>query len=66
MSGRCTVRPSATRTSSRGDKPHRYVFRLHALDEPLRPPSGARVDDVRRGLAAHQVASGTLVGRYGR
>jgi Raf kinase inhibitor-like YbhB/YbcL family protein len=41
----------------KGDKPHRYLFGLYALN--------ARVDD-RDALAKHAIAAGTLTGRFGR
>ena len=40
-----------------GDKPHRYVFALYALD--------AKVDS-RDAVADHAIARGTLTGRFGR
>jgi phosphatidylethanolamine-binding protein (PEBP) family uncharacterized protein len=40
-----------------GDKPHRYVFALYALD--------ARVDS-RDAIADHAIARGTLTGRFAR
>jgi Raf kinase inhibitor-like YbhB/YbcL family protein len=40
-----------------GDKPHRYFFAVYALD--------AKVDS-RDAIGEHALASGTLVGRFGR
>lgn len=40
-----------------GDKPHRYLFGVYALD--------ARVSD-RDAIAGHALAAGTLTGRFGR
>jgi Raf kinase inhibitor-like YbhB/YbcL family protein len=44
----------------KGDEPHRYVFTLSALKEPL--GAGADPDDI----APASVAHGTLTGRFGR
>jgi Raf kinase inhibitor-like YbhB/YbcL family protein len=49
-----------------GDAPHRYVFTLYALHAPLGLDGGASADDVRRALAEHALARGTLTGRFGR
>ena len=49
-----------------GDDPHRYVFTLYALDAPLGLGAGASPDAVRRAIAAHALARGTLTGRFGR
>lgn len=49
-----------------GDAPHRYVFTLYALDAPLGLDEDASPDDVRRALAGHALARGTLTGRFGR
>ncbi len=47
-------------------KPHRYFFRLYALDAPLGlAPSAAR-GAVERAMAGHVLASAELVGTYGR
>ena len=48
------------------DAPHRYVFTLYALDAPLGLDADASPDDVRRALAGHALARGTLTGRFGR
>jgi Raf kinase inhibitor-like YbhB/YbcL family protein len=49
-----------------GDDPHRYVFRLFALDEPLGIWPGAEVATVRAALDDRRVATGTLIGLYAR
>ena len=46
--------------------PHRYHFRLYALDAPLALPDSASVDDVQGAIAKHAIASAELVGTYGR
>ncbi len=49
-----------------GDEPHRYFFRLYAVREPLKLPRHPNADDVHRALEGRELASGTLVGRFGR
>lgn len=41
--------------------PHRYFFRLFALDMALDLPPGARRDEIRRATAGHVVGSAELV-----
>lgn len=50
----------------RGSDPHRYVFTLMALSEPLAVEAGASADEVRRGVEGKALAQGQLTGRYGR
>ncbi len=47
-------------------KPHRYYFRVYALDNrpELRP--GAKRAELQRAIEAHVLAEGTLMGKYGR
>jgi Raf kinase inhibitor-like YbhB/YbcL family protein len=49
-----------------GDKPHRYVFALFALDARLGLGEDASADEVRDALAEHAIARGDWVGRFGR
>ncbi|BBC92932.1 hypothetical protein ACFY2H_18450 [Streptomyces griseofuscus] len=53
-----------------GDRPHRHVLTVYATDRhpPLSPDasSGASLDDLRRALVGHSLATGTLTGRHGR
>lgn len=49
-----------------GDEPHRYVFRLFALDTPPDLSPGATLEDVRAELDRRRLATGTLVGLFGR
>jgi Raf kinase inhibitor-like YbhB/YbcL family protein len=49
-----------------GDEPHRYVFRLFAVDTPLRLGAGASAAHVRHAVEGHDLATGTLVGLFGR
>ena len=47
-------------------KPHRYFFRLFALDVLL-PPSGAMsAGELRKAMEGHVLAQADLMGRYGR
>jgi hypothetical protein len=47
-------------------KPHRYVFRLYALDDSLDMPGGFSKAQFRAAIAHHVLGEATLVGRYGR
>jgi Raf kinase inhibitor-like YbhB/YbcL family protein len=47
-------------------KPHRYMFRVHALDTPLGLPAGASRSDLTRAIEGHVLAAGVLVGKYER
>ena len=49
-----------------GDKPHRYVFALFALDARLGLGEDASADEVRDAIAHHAIARGDWVGRFGR
>jgi Raf kinase inhibitor-like YbhB/YbcL family protein len=50
----------------RGHGPHRYRFRLHALAEELRLPSGAGARELEQALTAKDLAVAELVGTYQR
>ena len=47
-------------------KPHRYFFRLYALDAPLDLPAGATRDQVDRAMEGHILGRGELMGTYAR
>jgi len=47
-------------------KPHRYFFKLYALDTQLDLNSGATKDQVVAAMKGHILAEGQLMGRYGR
>jgi hypothetical protein len=47
-------------------KPHRYYFKLNALDGPLSLKTGATKADVERAMQGHVLAQAQLVGTYGR
>jgi Raf kinase inhibitor-like YbhB/YbcL family protein len=49
-----------------GDRPHRYVFTIHAVDVRYLELVGESVENLRAALVAHSIASGQLIGRYGR
>jgi Raf kinase inhibitor-like YbhB/YbcL family protein len=50
----------------RGHGPHRYVFTLHALAEPLHVDEGATADQLRAAIEGKVIAQGQLIGLYGR
>jgi Raf kinase inhibitor-like YbhB/YbcL family protein len=47
-------------------KPHRYFFKLYALDAKLNLKAGATKADVERTMKGHILAQAELIGRYGR
>ena len=47
-------------------KPHRYYFKLYALDGPLSLKAGATKADVERAMQGHVLAQAQLMGTYGR
>jgi Raf kinase inhibitor-like YbhB/YbcL family protein len=49
-----------------GHGPHRYSFRLHALEGTLGLPTGAAKRDVERALEGHVLEVAELVGTYER
>ena len=46
--------------------PHRYLFKLYALDTTLELGPGASTGDVEKAMADHILAEGQLTGQYGR
>jgi Raf kinase inhibitor-like YbhB/YbcL family protein len=46
--------------------PHRYFFRIYALDSSVALDAGATAADLRRAMRGHVVAEAELMGRYGR
>ncbi|HEX5596699.1 MAG TPA: YbhB/YbcL family Raf kinase inhibitor-like protein [Micromonosporaceae bacterium] len=50
----------------KGDDPHRYFFRLYAVDQPLQLPDRIKAPEVHRVVEAHELASGVLVGTFAR
>jgi Raf kinase inhibitor-like YbhB/YbcL family protein len=49
-----------------GDDPHRYEFRLYALNARLQLPQEPTGNDLRSAVPAHKVGSGALVGLFER
>jgi Raf kinase inhibitor-like YbhB/YbcL family protein len=49
-----------------GGKPHRYFFKLYALDVELDLEPGVRKKDLEKAMKEHVLAQGQLVGRYQR
>lgn len=47
-------------------KPHRYFFKLYALDTMLNLQPGSRKQDVERAMEKHVLAEGRLMGSYKR
>jgi len=47
-------------------KPHRYFFKLYALDGKLDLKAGATKPDVEAAMKGHILGQGQLMGRYGR
>jgi Raf kinase inhibitor-like YbhB/YbcL family protein len=47
-------------------KPHRYFFKLFALDAKLELPAGATRQQVLDATKGHVLAEGQLMGQYGR
>ena len=47
-------------------KPHRYFFKLYAVDRPLGLDARATKHDVEQAMQGHILAQGELVGRFGR
>ena len=47
-------------------KPHRYVFKLFALDQPLGLRAGASRDELLAAVKGHVVGEARLTGKYGR
>jgi Raf kinase inhibitor-like YbhB/YbcL family protein len=49
-----------------GHGPHRYFFKVYALDEPALPLAGGTRQDLEKALETHALASAELMGRYER
>lgn len=50
----------------RGDPPHRYVFTIYALKQPLDAKNGAPANEVIDKIKKDALARGTLTGTYSR
>jgi Raf kinase inhibitor-like YbhB/YbcL family protein len=71
IQGRCWGVDSFSRTGYFGPcpppgAPHRYFFRLYALDVKLSLPTGATKDEVLAAMEKHVLAEAELMGHYGR
>jgi Raf kinase inhibitor-like YbhB/YbcL family protein len=47
-------------------KPHRYFFKLYALDSSLSLKAGATKAEVEKAMQGHILVQGQLMGKYGR
>lgn len=47
-------------------KPHRYFFRVYALDRKLDLKAGANRKELELAMKGHVLAQGELMGKYGR
>jgi len=47
-------------------KPHRYVFKLFALDKPLGLPPGATASEAAKAMEGHVLGRAELIGLYER
>jgi Raf kinase inhibitor-like YbhB/YbcL family protein len=47
-------------------KPHRYVFKLYALDATLDLPAGSTKAQLEKAMKGHILAEGQVVGTYAR
>ncbi len=47
-------------------KPHRYIFKIYAIDKILDLPSKASKEDAETAMKGHILAKGELIGKYAR
>lgn len=47
-------------------KPHRYFFKLYALDSTFNLDPGAKKSEVEKSMQGHILGEGKLIGTYGR
>ena len=57
---------SATTVPVLTGKPHRYFFKLYALNAKLTLKTGATKNDVESAMKGHILAQTELMGKYGR
>jgi hypothetical protein len=48
------------------DDPHRYFFRLYAVNQPLELPAAPQATDVHEVMEDRELASGNMVGTFAR
>jgi Raf kinase inhibitor-like YbhB/YbcL family protein len=46
--------------------PHRYVFKIYALDSKLNLAPGSTKQELEQAMQGHVLAKGELIGKYGR
>ena len=46
--------------------PHRYFFKVYALDAPVDLKSGASKSELEQAMKGHVLAEGQLMGKYSR
>ncbi len=69
--GSCQGRNGWNRIGYRGPspprgRPHRYIFRLYALREPLKAKPGLSAGEVEKAARERAIESATFMGTYGR
>lgn len=50
----------------KGDKPHRYIFTVYALDTELNLPEGAEKEELEEAMKGHIIDKASIIGLYGR
>lgn len=50
----------------KGNAPHRYVFKLYALDIVLDIPASSAKDELLKAMEGHILGTAELIGKYGR
>lgn len=50
----------------KGDKPHRYFFKIYALDTMLDLPSVATINDLAQAMEKHVLDKAEMIGKYKR
>lgn len=50
----------------KGDKPHRYIFTVYALDTELDLPKGAEKEELEEAMKGHIIDKASIIGLYGR
>lgn len=50
----------------RGDKPHRYFFKIYALDGDISLEAGSSLEDLEKAMEGHIIEQSRIVGLYQR